>query len=338
MDLRRFAETRGMISSQAAARKSVVAFSTDKPAAAATSAPATPAVNPVMTLFPLTSAAVATAGIMYPVDVMRALSMSSAGSKEPFSIGAYYQKFGLKGFVSKGVVPEIAKSTVMRVSKFFFFPLICTNLHGKSAADCSVGEKAIAGALATVPEILMISPLEVAKIGIQLDVDNKYNNNSRAFLKDLYKTRGVSGLWCGWAGMQWRQSFWTGTFFATLQWWKTTVEPPMIDNGIPKPVATLVAGFLAGFFATFPNAPGDVVRSVVQKKLFLDPTRPAYSISPMGVAEHITVAREIIASSGIRGLYSGLGFKAMHLGGSGALMAVLIPAFSRMMGIPYGGV
>ena len=295
-------------------------------------------VNAGLTLFPLTGAAVATATIMYPVDVMRALTMASAGSKEPFNIGKYYQKFGIKGFVSKGVLPEIAKSTVMRVSKFFFFPILCDNLHGKSPKECSPLQKGIAGALATVPEILLISPLEVAKIGMQLDVENKFNNNSRAFLKHMWDTKGIGGMYTGWAGMQWRQCWWTGTYFATLSWWKSTVNPPLESLGLPQQVSTLISGFLAGFFATFPNAPGDVVRSVVQKKVFTDPGRVAYGISPAGVMEHITVAGEIVKASGVRGLYSGLGFKAMHLGGSGALMAVLIPAFSDMMGIPYGGV
>mmetsp|Transcript_21523 Transcript_21523/g.38029 ORF Transcript_21523/g.38029 Transcript_21523/m.38029 type:complete len:339 (-) Transcript_21523:43-1059(-) len=338
MDLRAFVEKRYASSTTPVPRRNgVLALSEPKATDAAPPAAVKP-VNPVLTLAPLTAAAVTTAGVMYPVDVMRALSMSSAGSKEPFSVGAHYQKHGINGFVSKGVLPELAKSSVMRVSKFFFFPLICEGLWGSGPSKCTVVEKGLAGALATVPEILMISPLEVAKIGIQLDAENKYNNNSRLFLKDLYSTRGISALWSGWAGMQWRQSFWTGTFFATLSWWKSTVEPPLQNVGVPAPVTTIVAGFLAGFFATFPNAPGDVVRSVVQKKLFTDPSRPAYGVSPNGILEHIKVAQEIVASSGVRGLYSGLGFKAMHLGGSGALMAVLIPVFSDLMGIKYGGV
>ena len=290
------------------------------------------------TLLPLTLAAVTTAAVMYPVDVCRALSMSSAGSGEAFSVTKYYSQHGAAGFVSKGVVPEIIKSSVMRVSKFFFFPVMTDKMWGKEPKDCHVLQKALSGAAATVPEIFMIAPLEVAKIGIQLDHENKFKNNSVNFLKDLHKTRGISALWSGWAGMQWRQSFWTGTYFATLSTWKGVVEPPLVDVGIPKPIATLISGFLAGFFATFPNAPGDVVRSVVQKKLFQDPTRKAYGISPAGVMEHITVAREIIALQGVKGLYTGLGFKAMHLGGSGALMAVLIPQFARMTGIEYGGV
>jgi len=290
------------------------------------------------TLAPLTGAAVATAGIMYPVDVMRALTMSSAGSKEPFSLGAHYQKFGVKGFVSQGVLPELFKSSLMRVSKFFFFPIVCENLFDKKVSQASPLEKGLAGALATVPEILMVSPLEVAKIGMQLDKENKFKNNSTAFAKHMYQTRGISGLYTGWAGMQWRQSFWTGTYFATLKLWKDLVEPPLQNAGVPQMGANLISGFLAGFFATFPNAPGDVVRSVVQKKVFTDPSRPAYGIGPAGVWEHIVVAREIVQSSGIRGLYSGLGFKAIHLGGSGALMAALIPVFANMLGIKYSGV
>ncbi len=196
----------------------------------------------------------------------------------------------------------------------------------------------VTNSVATIPEIVMISPLEVAKMGLQTDRENKFKNNSTAFAKHIYQTRGFSGLYSGWAGMQWRQSFWTGTYFATLAFWKRQIEPPLRDIGAPQAIADLISGFVAGFFATFPNTPGDVVRSVVQRKLFADPARKAYGISPGGIMEHITVAGEIVQQRGIAGLYAGLGFKALHLGGSGALMAMLIPIFSDLMGIPYSGV
>jgi hypothetical protein len=51
----------------------------------------------------------------------------------------------------------------------------------------------------------MISPMEVAKIGLQLDRENKFKNNSIEFIKHIHKTKGFSGLYSGWAGMQWRQ-------------------------------------------------------------------------------------------------------------------------------------
>ena len=301
------------------------------------SAAAAPKTSAVATLAPLTGAAVATSVIMYPVDVLRAIKMSSAGG-ESFGVGDFYRKFGIRGFVSQGVVPEVIKSSTMRVSKFFFFPIMCNNFWGKAPKEASPLEKGIAGAFATVPEILMISPMEVAKMGLQVDKENKYKNNSTAFLKDHYKAKGFAGLYSGWAGMQWRQSWWTGTYFATLSWWKSKVEPQCESMGLPVSVSRLISGFLAGCFATIPNAPGDVVRSVLQKKGFQDPSRPAYGVSIGGVREHFQVASEIVAQRGIGGLYSGIAFKALHLGGSGALMAMLIPMFSKMMGIEYSGV
>jgi len=264
--------------------------------------------------------------------------MASAGSAEPFSLGQHYKTFGIKGFVSQGVIPELVKSSSMRVSKFFFFPVMNNALWGKPPSSSTGWQKGIAGALATVPEILMISPMEVAKIGLQLDRENKYKNNSVNFAKDIYAKHGIAGLYSGWAGMQWRQSWWTGTYFATLSWWKSVTEPPLKQAGVPVFVANIISGFLAGCFASIPNAPGDVVRSVVQKKLFQEPGRVARGISPGGVIEHLAVAREIVAARGfVKGLYAGFGFKAMHLGGSGALMAALVPEFSRLLGIPYSG-
>jgi hypothetical protein len=127
-------------------------------------------------------------------------------------------------------------------------------------------------------------------------------------------------------------------YFATLASWKNLVEPPIKNAGGGDALANLVSGFLAGCFASIPNAPGDVVRSVVQKKLFQDAARPAYGISPGGVMEHIQVTREIVGARGLKALYSGFGFKAMHLGGSGALMAMFVPIFADLMGIKYSGV
>ena len=86
--------------------------------------------------------------------------------------------------------------------------------------------------------------------------------------------------------MQWRQSWWTGTYFATLASWKNLVEPPLKTAGLGENVSNLTSGFLAGVFASIPNAPGDVVRSVVQKKLFQDPDRVARGISFSGIMEH----------------------------------------------------
>jgi hypothetical protein len=81
---------------------------------------------------------------MYPVDVMRALKMSSAGGSA-VSITDFYKSHGLKGFVSQGVIPELVKSSSMRVSKFFFFPECCKLFYGRPPGKCSPLEKGLAG-------------------------------------------------------------------------------------------------------------------------------------------------------------------------------------------------
>jgi len=288
-------------------------------------------------LAPLTGAAVSTAVIMYPIDVLRALKMASAGGEGGLSIGGFYQKYGLKGFVSQGVIPEICRATAMRVSKFFFFPIMCNLFWSSDPADTVPWKKGLAGAAATVPEILVISPMEVAKIGLQLDSEGKYKNNANAFIKDIYKKHGIRGCYCGWAGMQYRQCFWTGTYFATLQSWRDCLNPKLKDAGLGTFGSNLVSGFCAGYVAAIPNTPGDVVRSVVQKRLFTEPGFEPHGVGIKSLVQHIRVAGDIVSLRGVTGLWSGFAFKGVHLGGSGALMASLIPIFKDLMGIDYKG-
>lgn len=286
------------------------------------------------TLAPLTAAAASTATIMYPVDVIRAIRMTSAGG-ESFSVASFIRTHGLKGMATQGATAEIVKSSVMRVSKFFFFPIACQQLWGAGSNDLTPIQKGISGALATVPEILLISPMECAKLGLQTDFEKTHKNSMTNIMRHIHQTRGWRGLWSGWTGMQLRNGLWTGFYFATLASFKEVIEPTVCGAGMPLGVAQFMAGFSAGTFAALFNTPADVVRSVVQRRMFAEPHRPAYGISPRGAAEHVDVLVDLIHRKGIRGIYPGFGFKAMHLGGSGALMAFFIPIFARMMGIHY---
>jgi len=284
------------------------------------------------TLAPLTCAAVATATTLYPVDVVRAMKMTNSSVRE------FYQKFGLKGFASQGILPEVVRASAMRVSKFFFFPIVCEFLWHSKPSETSPLKKGIAGAFATVPEILVISPMEVAKLGLQLDKEQKYRNNALTFIKEIYAKRGVRGLYVGWAGMQYRQSSWTGAYFATLASFRDKVNPALMSNGFDKGAANLLSGFCAGYFAALFNTPGDMVRSVVQKRAFTDGSFNAYGIHPYGFVEHIKVAGEMVRIKGPVVLYSGFGVKGVQLGLSGAFMAFFIPMFQKMLGIKYDGI
>jgi len=52
-----------------------------------------------------------------------------------------------------------------------------------------------------------------------------------------------------------------------------------------------------------------------------------------GVTEFFKVGAEIVSTKGAAGLYYGFGFKAIHLGGSGALLAWLMPLFKQLMSV-----
>lgn len=73
---------------------------------------------------PITCAAIVTAGIMYPVDIVRALAMSQSSSAGPKLgvaglVGKFYKENGAKGFVTKGIGAELLRATFSRVIKFW---------------------------------------------------------------------------------------------------------------------------------------------------------------------------------------------------------------------------
>lgn len=285
---------------------------------------------------PITAGALATATLMYPVDLVRALKMSAAaegkGGTAISLIKDFHAVHGLKGFATQGVLPEMMRATYMRVLKFFLFPITHKSMFGTPENKGSPATKAIAAAVASLPEGFTIQPLEVAKISLQLDKTNKYQNNMTNVMKDIMKTRGWTGLFTGYFGIQYRQTSWTAAYFATLQLFSEKSKAV-----IPKDYVTLqnlTGGFAAGMFGAVFNTPGDVIRSSSQKAILASaPVKHPFSVGlcASGVAEFFKMGGQIMAKNGIGGLYMGFGFKALHLGGSGALLGALIPMFKKMM-------
>jgi hypothetical protein len=74
-------------------------------------------------LLPLGASSFTVAVVCYPVDVLRALKMSGAGGSG-VTAGEFYAQYGLRGFFGQGMGPEVTRATVMRVSKFFFNPVV----------------------------------------------------------------------------------------------------------------------------------------------------------------------------------------------------------------------
>merc|ERR1711953_198098 len=104
---------------------------------------------------------------------------------------------------------------ISRGVKFFMFPIVHKGVYGVPDTKGTPVSKGIAGALATIPEVFAISPLENIKLAAQLDKEGRFSG-SADITRHIMKTRGFNGLMTGYAGMQIRQMLWTGGFFMTL--------------------------------------------------------------------------------------------------------------------------
>lgn len=288
----------------------------------------------IKTLGPVLASSFCAAALMYPADLVRALQMANAGSGLNLSTKQLLVNFknahGYKGFFTQGLVPEVIKATWARFVKFSLYPIIHIAItNGVSEDKGNSVTKALAGILASIPEVWTILPLEIAKISLQLDTTNKFNNNMFASMKSVYLERGIQGFGIGYVGIQLRQSLWTAGYFASLSFFINNVEHIMKFTGLEKmpsskAVCQLISGFLAGVFGASLNTPCDTIRSNVQKRIFTGVGRSATGDN------FLSVGREIYKNKGTSGLYAGFQAKAIHLGGGGALMSYLIPFFKNI--------
>jgi len=267
--------------------------------------------------------------VMYPVDVVRAICMSNPGTGAGEALSGFLKTHGVAGFVKQGLVAEVTRASFSRMVKFWMQPIVHTNLYGKPESKGTPISKGIAGALATIPEVLVISPLENMKLAEQLDKDGRFKGPATV-AKHLVKTRGVlGGLYIGYAGMQIRQMLWTGTFFCTIGLWKDGVKSVGVSNQLAQDV---ISGFCAGATGVATNCWTDVSRSVLQKEAIAETFKPdGHRPNPMThfvPFQFFAQAGKIAAEKGVMGgLYAGVGPKMIHLGGSGAILAVLMPRF-----------
>merc|ERR1719266_1999222 len=281
------------------------------------------------TLPPITAGALVTSVVMYPVDVVRAICMANPGTGAGEALSGFLKAHGVMGFVKQGLVAEVTRASISRAVKFFMQPIVHKQIYGKPETQGTPVSKGLAGAIGTVPEVLAISPLENIKLAAQLDKEGKFKG-SADISKHIMKTRGFNGFMIGYGGMQVRQMLWTGGFFLTLDWYKGNIKT-VISNNL---ACDVLSGFAAGATGTAMNCWTDVCRSIVQKKVLADTFNPeiprpsalaAYNPGPFfAEAAHLGKAR------GLGGLYAGVGPKMIHLGGSGAILAVLMPRFKAM--------
>eukprot|EP00919_Chromeraceae_sp_WS-2016_P072678 GHVR01171791.1.p1 GENE.GHVR01171791.1~~GHVR01171791.1.p1 ORF type:complete len:332 (-),score=93.08 GHVR01171791.1:89-1084(-) len=321
---------------------------------------------------PISAAAVIVSVIMYPADIIRAVCMSKPGTKAREAVYQFHKAHGVTGIMKKGLFAEIGRASCSRVIKFWLQPISHELLFNKKEKDGTAVSKGIAGALATIPEVFIISPFENLKLVEQLDTNKRFKSiNDAAY--HLYKTKGgiLGGFYIGYIGMQIRQCLWTGGFFMSLDLLKNNLN--FFNNNVTRDT---LAGFFAGVFGTCLNCWTDVVRSVIQRETVRDsfniPTNINNNINKFTHKNNYNIRSnqgnniilinnnnnnillyrssiwryidlkyfiyetiKLYGQLGIKGLYSGFGVKCIHMGGSGALLSVLMPRFKYYWGCQY---
>lgn len=191
--------------------------------------------------------------------------------------------------------------------------------------------RAWAAIVSSVPEAMSIMPLEIAKICLQLDATNRFSNNMFKAMGAVYKEKGLQGFTVGYVGLQYRQAAWSAGYFASIKFFEGVVNKgfeavagdkfSVKDNRAAQVTSQLISGFLAGVFGACINTPGDTLRTILQKRVLS---------SGAGATTLLGVAKEVVGARGPGALYAGFKYKALHLGGGGALMAFLIPFFNNL--------
>lgn len=137
----------------------------------------------------------------------------------------------------------------------------------------------------------------------------------------------------GYIGVQLRQGLWSMGYFTTIGFFQKNIEKAVSlvtgpeyklkEHASANTAALVCAGFMAGVFGAFLNTPSDIIRTAMQKKVLTQAIGTA-----IGGNSYLSVGQEIFKLRGLSGLYAGLKFKSLHLGGGGALMAVFLPFFN----------
>lgn len=280
---------------------------------------------------PIIAASVVTSVAMYPVDVIRGITMANPGTSAVQAYRGFIGAHGYSGFLKQGMAAEVTLRSISRTVKFFMQPICHRVLFGKPEKQGTPLSKGLSGAAGTFPEVFAISMFENFKLAEQLDKEKKFKSLP-AVAQHLAKTRGVfGGFYIGYFGMQIRQCLWTGGFFLTLDPCKGIVKGNLGITGAP---GDAIAGFFAGAFGVAINCWTDVSRSVLQKKAVADTFNPEIpkpsALGNFNPLPFFRQAGEIYGAKGIMGLYSGVGPKMVHLGGGGAIISALLPPLTKM--------
>lgn len=281
-------------------------------------------------LAPTFASAAVVSSVMYPMDVVRALCMSSPGLGIKDAMSGFVKCHGWLGFVKQGMVAEVIGSSMARGVKFWLQPIIKDHLLSLGFTD-SCGTSGLSGVIATFPEVWGIAATENIKLTQQLD-QRKQFKGAVDVTRHLLRTRGFfGGMFCGYFGLQLRGCIFVGGTFLTIDMCKDSLRSAGVSDSLAVDAG---GGFMSGVIGVALNCWADVVRTTIQKKQILasfDPkiSRPSV-LEPINPVPFFREACDLMSTRGVRGMYAGVVPKMIHLGISNSMLFVLLPRFQSV--------
>ncbi|KAL6058806.1 Mitochondrial carnitine/acylcarnitine carrier protein [Balamuthia mandrillaris] len=175
----------------------------------------------------------------------------------------------------------------------------------KSADDpLSLGNIFLAGCITGVATTAITAPVELIKARLQIQYAQPKGtaalyNGPVDCARKIAKTNGVSGLFRGSVATLWRDVPGSGAYFAANEWVKRMFIPPGGTAKDVGPLPLLLAGGCAGVANWLAIFPIDLIKSRVQTDL-----SGKYAHGHRGMYQ---VFCEVVAESGWRGLFKGIG-------------------------------
>jgi len=146
------------------------------------------------------------------------------------------------------------------------------------ASQGSTGTKLVSGMAASLPSALAITPLENAKIALQLDQTKKFDNSMTKAVLHLWN-RGVLAPYAGLQGVFTRSAISFGPYIAALPYCTQVTLPACKsafgDTPLGSTLGNLLGGLAAGSLGAFLNCPFDLIRTNLQKQARGRTTSPA---------------------------------------------------------------